>query len=134
VAARLAQEELQRVGRRLERLCRRRRCLLGWRLRFGLALRLDEQLDAAPVELLIDGLRLERVELERLQQFDQLDLLQLAAGLRRLEQRRQLLGGEDRLDLDGGYRFPLIGAPGRCSRLGNLPKHGGHPRVKSNAR
>ena len=72
--ARLTQEELQRVGRRLERLRRGRGCLLGRRLRLGLALGLGEQLDAAPVELLIDGFRLERVELERLQHLDQLDL------------------------------------------------------------
>ena len=107
VPAGLAQEELQRVGRRLERLRRRRRRLLGRRLGLGLALRLDEQLDPAPVELLIDGVGLERIELERLQHLDQLDLPQLAAGLRRLEQRRQLLAGEDRLDLDGGYWIPL---------------------------
>ena len=74
----LAQEELQRVGRRLERLSYRRWCLLGRGLGLGFALRLDEQLDSAPVELLVDGLRLEGVELERLEHLDQLDLL--AAG------------------------------------------------------
>jgi hypothetical protein len=103
VPPRLAQEELQRVGRRLER-----RRLLGRRLGLRLVLGLDEQLDAAPVELLIDGLRLERIELEGLQQLDQLDLPELAARLRRFEQRRELLAGEDRLDLDGGcYWIPL---------------------------
>ena len=130
----LAQEELQRVGRRLERLRRRRRRLLGRRLRLGLALRLGEQLDPAPVELLIDGLGLERIELERLEHLDQLDLAQLAAGLRRLEQRRQLLAREDRLDLDGRHWFPLnrrswtLFPPGRSYRntptpSGSSPMH-----------
>jgi hypothetical protein len=107
VAPGLAQEELQRVGRRLERLGRHRRRLLGLRLRLGLPLRVDEQLDAAPVELLIDGLRLERVELEGLDHLDQLDLPQLAARLRRLEERYELLAGENRFDLDGCYWIPL---------------------------
>jgi hypothetical protein len=134
VPAGFAQEELQRVGRRLERLGRRRGSLLGRRLGLCLALRLDEQLDAAPVELLIDRLRLERIELERLENLDQLYLPELAARLRGLEQRRQLLAGENRLDLDGCYRIPLIGARGRCSRLVKLPKHADPRLVKSNAR
>src|SRR4029079_16095390 len=72
VAAGLAQKELQRVGVRLERWRDRRWCLLPRRLGLGLALRLDEQLDAAPVELLVDGLRLEGVELERAQRARQI--------------------------------------------------------------
>jgi len=134
VPAGLAQEELQRVGRRLERLGRRGWRLLGRRLRLCLALWLDEQLDPAPVELLIHGLRLERVKLEGLQQLDELGLPELAARLGRLEQRRELLGGENRLDLDGGYWFPLIDAPGRLFRLIKLPKHADPRWVKSNAR
>ena len=136
MAAGLAQEELQRVGRRLERLGRGRRRLLRRRLGLGLSLRLRrEQLDAAPVELLVDGLGLERVELERLEDLDQLDLTELAARLRRLEQRGELLGGENRLDLDGGYWIPLNRpSPGRCSRVAKLPKHAVPCRVKSSAR
>src|SRR5699024_1120249 len=115
--------------------CGHRRRLLGRRLGLGLALRLGgEQLDTAPVELLVDSLRLERIELERLEHLDQLDLPELAAGLRCLEQRGQLLAGENRLDLDGGYWIPLKTLPGRCSRSANLPKHAEHPRVKSSAR
>ena len=109
MTAGLAKEELQRVSRRLERLDRRGPCLLGrrLRLRLGLPFRLGEQLDAAPVELLVDGLRLEGVELEGLEHLDQLGLPQLAARLRGLEERRELLAGENRLDLDGGYWIPL---------------------------
>ena len=88
-----------------------------------------------PFELLIDRLRLERVELERLEHLDELDLTELAARLRRLEQRGELLGGENRLDLDGGYWIPLNGpSPGRSSRLAKLPKHAVTRRVKSSAR
>src|SRR5437763_1447518 len=60
VAPGLAEEQLERIGGRLERLRgrrRRRRRLL--RLRLRLALGLDEQLDPAAVELLVDRLRLE---------------------------------------------------------------------------
>lgn len=105
MASGLAQEQLERVGRRLERLRGRR-----WRrrlLRLGLPLRLGEQLDAAPVELLVDRLRFERVELERLQHVHQLDLPELSARLGGLEQRRQLLARENRLDLDRAHMVPL---------------------------
>src|SRR5690242_12669407 len=136
MAAGLAQEELQRVGRGLERLGDRRRCLLGRRLGLGLSLRLRcAQLDAAPVELLVDGLRLERIKLERFEHLDQVDLAELAARLRRLEESRELLDGENRLDLDGCYWIPLNRpSPGRCSRLAKLPKHAAPCRVKSSAR
>ena len=80
---------------------------LGRRFGYGLPFWFGEQLDAAPVELLVDGLRLERVELERFEHVDELHLPKLAARLRRLEQRRELLAGEDRLDLDGCYWIPL---------------------------
>ena len=96
------------------------------RLGLGLVLGLDEQLDAASVELLVDRLDLERIELERLEHLDELGLLELAARLGGFEQRRQLLSHENRLDLDGRQiRSPSIGAPGRRSRLANLPKHAG---------
>jgi hypothetical protein len=94
-----------------------------------------EQLDAPPVELLIDGLGLERIELERLQDLDQLDLSQLAARLRRLEQRCELFADENRLELDRGQYVPLNRRfLDVRSRLSNLPKHARPPRVKSSAR
>ena len=95
VLAGLAEEELERVGRRLDgrRRGRRGRCGL-------LFLGLDEQLDAAPVELLVDGLDLQRVELERFEQLVQFDLAKLSVSFCSLEQRRKFLVDEDRLDLD----------------------------------
>ena len=122
VPAGLAQEELQRVGRRLDRLDGRR----GRRRRgLGLLLRLlRQQLDAAPVELDVHGFDLERVELHRLEQLDQLLLAQLAARLGRFEQRRKLLVDEDRLDLDGQLRPPGSEiCPGQTFRTFNQPKH-----------
>ena len=130
----LAQEELQRVGRRLERLGAGGGVFSGGGSGSASRSGSTSSSIAAPVELRVDGFDLERVELERLEQLDQLDLPQLAARLRRLEQRRELLADEDRLDLDGRYWIPLIGAPGRCSRLVTLPKHADPLRVKSNAR
>ena len=89
----LAQEELQRVGRRLDG--RRDR---GWGRR--LLLRLVDELDAAPVELDVDGVDLERVELERLEHVLQLGLPQLAVRLGGFQEREQFLAPEDDLDLD----------------------------------
>src|SRR5581483_2681821 len=96
VLAGLAQEELERVRRRLDGLDggRRRRGLL--LLLLGL---LGEELDPAPVEL------------GRLEQLDELLLAQLAARLGGLEQSCQLLVDEDGLDLDGQL-FPLTGPLG----------------------
>ncbi len=135
VPAGLTQEQLQGVCRRLERLWRRRRRLLGWRLGVGFALRRREQLDPAPVELLVDRLGLEGIELERLQPLDQLQLPELTARLRRLELRREFLARVDRLDLDGRHSFfPLSRRSRTFSRLLKLPKHGDPPRVKFCAR
>jgi hypothetical protein len=94
VLAGFAEEELQRVGRRLDRSRDGR----GWGSRF--LLRLDDQLDPAAVELLIDGFELERLELERLEDLVQLDLADLPVRLGSFEQRRKLLVHEDRIDLD----------------------------------
>jgi len=93
VLAGLAQEELQRVGRRLDRGRHRGR---GRRLLLDL---LDE-LDPAPVELDEDGVNLQRIELERLQDLLELGLPELAARLSGLEQREQLLAPKNDLDLD----------------------------------
>ena len=66
----------------------------------SLLLGLDEQLDPSPVELLVDGFELERLELERLEDLVQVDLPHLPVRFGGLEQRRKLLVHEDRLDLD----------------------------------
>jgi hypothetical protein len=94
----------------------------------------DQQFDATPVELLVDGLGLEWVELERFEHLEEFDLPELAARLRRLEQRRELLADEDRLDLDGCYWIPLNRRSWTSSRLMKLPKHVDPLRVKSSAR
>src|SRR4029077_4691254 len=96
VLARLAQEELQRVGRRLRRL----RCNRGWGSGLLLEL-LRHELDAPPVELDVHGLDFERSELHRVEQLTEILLAQLTVGLGGLEQPRELLIAEDGLDLDG---------------------------------
>src|SRR5689334_10426048 len=101
--ARLAEKELQCVGRGLDRLDGGRRR----RRRFFL-LFLDDQFDAAAVELLVDRVRLEWVELERLDELVQVDLAKLPACLGGLEQRRKFLVYEDRLDLDRQVCSPWI--------------------------
>ena len=94
---RLAQEELQRVGRRLGRRCGRR----GWGSRLLLFLGLlGDELDPPAVELHVHRLELQDVELERLEQLLQLGLADLSAHLAGLEQHHDLLGREDRFDLD----------------------------------
>src|SRR5437016_14265123 len=91
----LAHEDLQRIGRRLDRRSHSRR-------RWGSVhlLRLNHELDPPAVELRVDRIELERVELERIEKLDQFQLAQLSARFRSLEQRSKLLVDEDRLDLD----------------------------------
>jgi hypothetical protein len=80
VPAGLAQEELQRVGRRLPG-DRDRRRRLGCRLRLPLAVLADvvDDLDLARLELAEDGVDLERVEVERLEHLVQIGLQDRAA-------------------------------------------------------
>src|SRR5207302_3926290 len=91
----LAEEELQRVGRRLvRRLERGRRRLL-------LFLLLLDDLDSAAVELVVERVRLERVELVQLDQLGQLELADRARHFCVLQQSLDVLVLEDRLDLYG---------------------------------
>ena len=94
----LAQEELQRVGRRLGRRDGGR----GWGscLLLLLGRLLGDELDPAPVELHVHRIELERVELQRLEDLLELRLANLAARLAGLEQRGEVLRSEDRLDLN----------------------------------
>ena len=119
MAAGLAEEQLQGVGRRLDRLDWRRRLLS---LRLALGLRLGEKLYTAPVELLMDRLDLELIELELLDDLRKLGLAQLTARLSGLEKHHELLCPENRPDLDGRQLFPL-NTFGRLSRLRRLDKH-----------
>ncbi len=66
------------------------------------------ELDPPAVELRVHGLELERIELQRLEQFDELLLTQLPARLGGLEQRREFLVDEDGLDLDGQSAPPDV--------------------------
>src|SRR5829696_1408839 len=94
VTAGLAQEELERVGRRLVdgRLRRRLRRLFGlWGL-------LDD-VDAALLELALERLALHLVQLQRLENLCQLGVPDCARLLGNLEQVAQILAAEDRLDL-----------------------------------
>ena len=116
VPARLAEEQLEGVRRRLDRLRGR-----GW----GgcLLLRLLEQLDPPPVELAVHGVRLQRVELERLEDLLQLRRPHLSARLGRLQQRRELFVSEDRIDLDR-QMASLLGDPAtakHASAAGSRP-------------
>src|SRR5439155_25224830 len=79
VPARLAQEELERVRRRLYRRHDRR----GWGRRLGLPV---EHLDPALLELAVDAVDLERIERERLQRLAELALPDRARLLRAFEQ------------------------------------------------
>src|SRR5262249_18723363 len=69
---------------------------------------LRQQLDAAAVELAVHGLDLERVELHRLEQLDELLVAPLAARLRRLEQRRQPLLSHDPIRFHRQHRSPWV--------------------------
>jgi hypothetical protein len=86
MAARLPQEELQRVGRRLLRDGRRRRRWRGRRL-FGLF----DHLDPALVELAVDGIGLEQSELVRLEHLRELSVPNRTGLLSSLEQLLKLL-------------------------------------------
>src|SRR5688500_15076376 len=110
-AAGLAQEELQRVGRRL---LRRDGGDDGRRL-LGLCL-LDE-LDPAPVELAVERVLLERVELVRLDDLAQLGRLQRPGLLRRVQQLLELVVAEEVVDVDGGHLGALSRLLPRPSRL-----------------
>src|SRR5688500_104634 len=96
-AAGLAQEELQRVGRRL---LRRDGGDDGRRL---LGLGLLDELDPAPVELAVERVLLERVELVRLDDLAQLGRLQRPGLLRRVQQLLELVVAEEVVDVDGGH-------------------------------
>ena len=96
VAAGLAQEELQRVGRRLVRGLERGRSGLLLFLRL-----LDDDVDPPPLELVEERLGLERVELMSLDQLSKLRLLDRARAFSVLQQSLDVLVLEDRLDLDG---------------------------------
>src|SRR3954453_13138507 len=108
----LAQEQLQRVGRSLVgRLERGRRRLLLF------VLVLLDQLDSAPLELVEERIRLERVELVQLDQLGQVRLPNRAGDFRVLQQRLNVLVLEDRLDFDLGHRSFVVWLGGRSSRL-----------------
>src|SRR5688500_8292343 len=96
-AAGLAQEELQRVGRRL---LRRDGGDDGRRL---LGLGLLDELDPAPVELAVERVLLERVELVRLDDLAQLGRLQRPGLLRRVQQLLELVVSEELVDVDCGH-------------------------------
>ena len=107
----LAEKELQRVGRRLDRSGGGRRWGGGlFLLPLGL---LGEELDAPPVELHVHCFELEDVELERLEELLELSLANVAACFACFEQRRELLRRKDGFDLDCAQRLklPLIGVP-----------------------
>ena len=95
VPAGLAEEELQRVRRRLDGAAAT--AGVGEPLLLGL---LDDELDPSAVELLVHGFELERLELERLEDLVQVDLPHLPVRFGGFEQRRKLLVHEDRIDLD----------------------------------
>ena len=111
----LAQEELQRVGRRLDGEDRRRRRLLRLRLRLGLRRLGVEHLDAALLELRAQGLELERVEPVRLGQLGELFGADAARQLGLLEEALAVVVLEELLhDRDDGRHLH-----GRClSRRG----------------
>ena len=102
----LAQEELERVGRRLGRRLRRERDRLRQRLTV-----LDDvvdYLDAALLELAVDAVGLERVERERLEHLVELGLAQPAGLLDRVDQPLQLDAEEQDVYLD---RHPASSLP-----------------------
>ena len=107
VPAGLAQEELQRVRRRLDR---RRR----WRGRWRLLdfLRVVDDLDAARLELAVEEVEVEDVELVHFREVVQLGLPRVARRLARLEQQQDVFVLEDGLDFDRHQglraRLPVI--------------------------
>src|SRR5689334_24259494 len=100
MAAGVAQEELQRVGRRLLRNWlrrRRRRRLALLDLRF-------QHLDAALLELAEDRVGLERLEMQRLENLVEVLVAQRPCLLGLLEQFVQLAGRQDVIDFYRGHR------------------------------
>src|SRR3954451_14219375 len=107
----IAQEQLQRVGRRLVRRLERgrRRLLL-------LVLLLLDQLDPSPLELVEECIRLERVELVQLDELGQVGLPNRARDFCVLQQRLNVLVLEDRLDFDLCHRSFVVCLGGRSSK------------------
>src|SRR3954463_13513110 len=103
----LAQEELQRVGRRLgrRRRWRRRRRLLDF-------LRVVDDLDAARLELAVQEVEVEDVEFVQFREVVQLGLPRVARRLARLEQEQDVFVLDDGLDFDRHQglraRLPVI--------------------------
>jgi hypothetical protein len=107
VAPGLAQEELQRVGRRLDRLWERRR------LRLLLLVDVD-QLEAARLELALERLDVERVELVRLEELRQFGSANRSGGLGRIEEWPELIADKENVDdvyLHGGPLVAVSGLP-----------------------
>ena len=116
VAAGLAEEELQRVGRRLARR-RRRGGGAGGLLGLGL---LDD-VDAAGLELVAQRLELERLQLERLDELEQVQHAHGACGLGAVDEELQLLPVEEPLDdVRLGHGTAYFSRP----RLGNPRRRG----------
>jgi hypothetical protein len=114
VPPRLAQEELERVRRRLVReLLRGRR---RWR---GLALLLLEDLDSALVELSIEGVDLELVERVDLEELREIGTAERARRLRTLDQGAELLVLEHALD-EVDHAAPIHSRPFRNVKPGRL--------------
>src|SRR5205085_4347358 len=121
--ARLAQEELQRVRGGLGRHGDRRR---RWRGLFALLLVVDD-LDAALVELAVDGLGLEHAQLQRLEHVVELRMPNRSGLLSSLEQLLEVRAREYGVQLDRRHTRPLLvprtalGPPCRswpCTRSG----------------
>src|SRR5262249_22697347 len=122
VPAGLAQEELQRVGRRLPRELQRLRLRLGGRRRGRLAVLVDvvDDVDLTRLELAVDGVRLERVEAQRLQDVVQLGLQDVAAFLRRLDQLTQVVAEQEDVRVRGHARDCLaVGRPSQTTISGS---------------
>ena len=100
VASGVAEEQLQRVRRRLldDRLRRRWR-----RRRLLFAVLVLQNLDAALLELSVDRIRLERVEPQRLENLDEIRVPKRPILLGRLEQLVQLGGRQDVVDFNRSH-------------------------------
>ena len=98
MAAGLAQEELQRVGRGL--LDRGRG---GWWRRLLFLRLLDDDLDPATVELAVEGVLLQRVELVCLEDVGELGCLQRPGLLGDVQELKELVVPEQVVDVDGRH-------------------------------
>ena len=139
VPAGLAQEELERVGRRLVGDLRRRlRRLLGLLGLWGL---LDD-VDAALLELALERLALHFVQFQRLEDLCQLGMPDRTRLLGNLEQIAQVLAAEDRLDLSRRHPASCLSPnTGDAKRVLELSRWAGaslyripHPCWNANAR